>query len=106
MSFTSLWSHFLANVAELASDWRMFVTPRIRQKELGAQEFYPAPRSMIFYRTPPLPPTFPRHYDLLFSRGIGRAWASDGFTAAPRKGSRLLSGSSRRRVRTARLSAR
>jgi hypothetical protein len=63
LSFTSLWSHFLANVAELASDWRMFVTPRIRQKELRAQEFYPAPRSMIFYRTPPLPRTFPRSYD-------------------------------------------
>jgi hypothetical protein len=32
LSLTSLWSHFLANVAELSSDWGMFITPRIRQK--------------------------------------------------------------------------
>jgi hypothetical protein len=31
VSLTSLWSHFRANIAELLSDWRMFVTPRIRQ---------------------------------------------------------------------------
>src|SRR5438270_11372356 len=37
----------------------MFLTPTIRQRisalELPAQDFYPAPRSQIFYRTPPLP---------------------------------------------------
>jgi len=59
VSFTSLWSHFLANVAELASEGTMVVTSRI-WRWVTAVGSGGIPRFPFedFYRTPPLPRTF------------------------------------------------
>src|ERR1700733_5529244 len=45
LSFTSLGSHFCAIVAELSSERRMWLTPRIWQT---AESIYLAPRSRMF----------------------------------------------------------
>ena len=67
----------------------MFVTPRIWQSDRRS-EFYPAPRSRILYRTPPLPRLSPTPVESRFSRRHGPTWArSAGFTAAPRNGLRI-----------------
>ena len=93
------------NVADLSSDRRMFLTPRIRQNHppgfiprtpLKDPSSYPA-------TTPPLP----RAARITIFAEARSPWArSDGFTAATRNGRRLPNGSSRRPVRTARPSAR
>src|SRR5271168_4466366 len=94
LSFTSLWSHFGANVADLSSDWRMLVTPRIRQSiarlRSPPRDFTPHPAQRFL--SYPAPPHGGR---ITISRGIGRTWArSDGFAAVLRNGARLRSGSS------------
>ena len=62
LSFPSLWSHFLAKVAELASEGTMLVTPRIWRKGaavvLSVLEGYPASCLKIFL--------VPRLYPALF----------------------------------------
>src|ERR1700722_20224530 len=82
----------------------MLVTSLIWQMGLlTSQEFYLAPRSKIFYRTPPLPRPSPSLVKSRFS--WWSPWArSDGFAATTRNGTRLRSGSNRRLVRIARLS--
>src|ERR1700733_14250848 len=92
VSFTSLGSHFCAIVAELSSERRMWLTPRIWQT---AESIYLAPRSRMFLSYLATTSHFSALLNSAICAGVGWAWASsNGFTITPTNGTRWPSGSS------------